>query len=72
MTNMVREAKAWTDAQILEVLHMRDHDGLSAKEIAAKTGRTKNSIVGLWNRIRENEHDGDAGDGTMPPRWWER
>ena len=72
MTNY-QPAHRWTDTEILEVLHMRDHRGMSAREIAIKTGRTKNSIIGLWDRInREMVDDTGIGNGTMPDGWWRR
>jgi len=67
---LVRQSNVWSDEEILEVLALRDVDGLSAKEIALMFGTTKNSIIGLWNRIAKAQESGDYGDGTMPARWW--
>jgi len=67
---LVRQSNVWSDRDILEVLALRDVDGLTAAEIAPKFGTTKNSIIGLWNRIARAQEPGDYGDGTMPARWW--
>lgn len=70
---IVRDTKAWPDEDILEVLHMRDNLGLSAQQIAKKTGRTRNGIIGLWNRINKAlADDTEIGNGTMPAEWWRR
>lgn len=68
-------AAAWTDEQILEVLHLRDHEGWSAQMVADRFNKSRNSVVGLLNRvdkaIKEYDPDGNQ-NGTMKPRWWKR
>lgn len=63
---------AWTDEQMLEALHLRDHAGLSYDSIGDRFGKSKNAVAGLFNRIRSEEQPGDAGNGTMKPKWWVR
>lgn len=70
---MTKPNHFWTDAEILEVLHMRDHRGMTAKQIAAATGKTKNAIIGLWHRVEAAMRDDNGtGNGTMPSDWWRR
>lgn len=76
---LARKGSVWAEEDILEVLYMSDHKGMSAAQIARrigeKTGRkvTRNSIIGLINRIaRDLREDTGIGNGTMPARWWER
>lgn len=64
--------KEWTDAEILEALTLSE-EGLSMKAVGERIGRSKNSVIGTINRIR-NEIAGqsETGNNTMPPRWWEQ
>lgn len=62
-----------TDEEILEALHMRDAERMTAEQIAHKMGVTKNKIVGLlWRIDNESKKRGSHMDGTMKPRWWVR
>jgi hypothetical protein len=64
---------AYTDAQILEMLDMRDRLGLSAAEIAPRFGVTKMAIIGVLHRVKTEAGrvgNADLQDGTMPKRWW--
>ncbi|QDP64884.1 MAG: hypothetical protein Unbinned5081contig1001_41 [Prokaryotic dsDNA virus sp.] len=68
-------APTWTDEQALEALHLRDFDGWSCQDIADRFGKTKNSVVGMLNRIdgEGKKHDPDGNqNGTMKPLWWRR
>ena len=71
---------AFADDEMVRILALRDIYGLSASEAAkamtARLGRrvTKNSIIGVWGRVRtegircgppESEHD-----GTWPREEW--
>lgn len=62
-----------TDEEMLEILHMRDHQGLSREQIAKKIGATKPYVGTLLRRIDQqtDEHfpPYDA-EGTLPPLWW--
>lgn len=62
----------WTDERILEALHLKDNEGMTAKAVAERMGVTRNSVIGMIHRIKVAEVDGDAGDHSMPPRWWRR
>ena len=63
---------AWSDAEMLEMLHLREIDGLSCAQAGERIGRNKNEVIGMHNRIGAAQEPGGAGDGTMPPRWWQR
>jgi len=62
----------WSDQEILEMLHLRDNEGLTCAEAGRRLGRGKNAVIGMWHRIARAQLPGDAGDGTMSPRWWKR
>lgn len=67
--------RAWTDEEVLEVLHLRDHHGLSAARIARRLGVSRFVITGLWRAINRAEQRFDAagvGNGTLAPKWWVR
>lgn len=59
----------WTDAEMLEALYMRDHQGMTGEQIGKKLGRSKNSVIGMWNRVNA-ETERSKHDGKMGPRWW--
>lgn len=70
---MPRPLPPLTDRQALDALDMRDNEGMTLEQIGARLGRSKNTIVGLFNRIRADTDATDAdgiGNGTMPRRWW--
>lgn len=46
-----------TDVELLELMHARDAEGVTAKVMAARLGRTRNAICGVWFRI---DRDADA------------
>lgn len=62
----------WTDARILEALHLSDIERLSYAEIADRFGTTRNSVAGTITRIRRTMTSDPPSkhDGSMPPRWW--
>ena len=65
----------WTDEECLEVLAKYDVDLMTFSEIASYYRVSKNSIIGLVNRIKTdtNKHFPPcAADGTMPARWWKK
>lgn len=65
------------DEELLRMLDMRDHQRLSARQIAARTGLSRGTICGALFRI---DRDADAvpcrcrrkanRDGGMPRGWW--
>lgn len=63
----------FSDHQILEMLHQKDHHGMTFAAIATAHGVTRASVAGLMFRINKDtdKHDPDGNqNGTMPPRWW--
>lgn len=76
-------AVSWTDGEILRVLD-RLADGASAAEVARQLGTTKNAILGLVKRVRDEMARADQAtqpgevpamkpenmDGGMPRHWW--
>lgn len=64
--------RAWSDEDILEALHLRDNENMKAADIARRVGFSRSSVLGQFHRIRTAEVEGDAGDCSMPPRWWRR
>lgn len=74
MTPTLGAPPLWTDEQILEALALMDVDGLSASEAGRRLRTTKNAILGMRFRVRASfvQWPDETGDGTMPPRWWQR
>lgn len=62
----------WDDRLDLEMLHLREVEGLSMTQVAARLGIGKNAVIGRIGRLRAAEAPGAAGDGTMGPRWWRK
>lgn len=62
----------WTDEDMLMALHLRDHEGLAYEAVGKRFGKSLGAIAGLFKRIADAEVDGDAGNGTMKPKWWAR
>lgn len=65
----------WTDEQMLEALHLRDHEGLTMAAIGKRVGQPRNAVIGMLGRINAAADKADphgVQDGTMPPRWWRR
>lgn len=67
----------WTGAALLEALHLRDVEGLTATPIADRLNAmfgarlTRSAVTGrLWHVDRAAAGHGAAGDGTMAPGWW--
>ena len=53
---MVKQAKGWSDHDMLDALQMRD-DNYTMKEIGLHFGYTKNAVIGMLNRVK-NESRG--------------
>jgi hypothetical protein len=65
----------WSDEQILEALHLRENVGESMQAIADHLGRSRNSVIGLMDRVIKETAASDQGgnqNGTMPEKWWKR
>lgn len=62
----------WDDRLDLEMLHLREVEGLSMKQVGARLGIGKNAVIGRIGRLRAAQEPGAAGDGTMPARWWRK
>lgn len=70
---MPRKHTEWTDAEMLEAAYLRDHKGYTASQIGAVLGRTRNSVIGMLNRLTKADDPNDDTKhlhGTMAPRWW--
>jgi len=65
------------DGRILMALHLVDVDGLTNQKAGEAVGMTKNAVIGIRNRIK-NEcnaiycacQKAENKDGGMPPMWW--
>ena len=57
-----------TDAELLEMLDMRDH-GMTCDAIGKHIKASKNAVVGLLYRITK-ETESSRHDGSMPQCWW--
>lgn len=73
MTDFTR----YDDEEVLHLLHLRDHDGLTAAQAAKATGRSRSSVLGIEKRVRDQcqRHfdlctKPENQDGGMPARWW--
>lgn len=67
-------AARMTDAEMLEIMDMKERLGLTGIEIARRTGKTRSAILGLTSRINGETDQHDLSphlNGTMPARWWE-
>ncbi|MFQ6551886.1 GcrA family cell cycle regulator [Aestuariibius insulae] len=66
------KATDWTDQRLLQLLHLRDVEGLTFAQIAERFGVSRSSVVGAYHRIDKVMRDvpADRHDGSMPPRWW--
>lgn len=60
---------SWSDEDLLEALSLISQ-GWTRKAVGQRTGRSKSSVIGMLNRIQNDEAHGSAGDGTMPAEWW--
>jgi chromosomal replication initiation ATPase DnaA len=65
----------WSDEELLTALHLRDHQGMTTREIGERMGRPHNSVIGALKRVNSeaDKHDADGiQNGTMKPLWWRR
>lgn len=63
-----------SDEEILNALHMRDHEGLTYAEISKRmNGLSRSGVSGLFSRIEKvtDKHDLTPHlNGTLAPDWW--
>jgi hypothetical protein len=69
----------WSDHDMLAALALQDVDGLSAQEIGTRLGATRNAVLGMFKRVRDDDAKvpdqclrPENCDGGMPARWWSR
>ena len=63
----------FSDREILQILHLKDVEGLTCRAIGERFGKSKNAIIGLLSRVNKETDASDPdgnGNGTMPPGWW--
>lgn len=66
-----------TDEMHLMMLHLTEVEGLSCKKAGEYFGKTKNSVIGVRNRVKNDEITCNCVDprnqnGGMRPLWWQR
>lgn len=68
---------AYTDAQLLDMLHRKEFVGDTATDIADRMGITRSAVMGHIRRIREAHKavpcectKAENKDGGMPVKWW--
>lgn len=64
------------DILCLNILHLTENEGLSARQAAEKLGTTKSAVLGFVNRVRNAQEPCECTkpenkDGGMPERWWD-
>ncbi|MFQ6552937.1 hypothetical protein AAD018_011425 [Aestuariibius insulae] len=62
----------WTDQRLLQLLHLKDVEGLTFGQIAVRFSASRSSVIGAYHRVDKVMRDvpSDRHDGSMPPRWW--
>ncbi|GGG77680.1 hypothetical protein GCM10011415_28240 [Salipiger pallidus] len=70
-----RKATRSDDGHILQMLHLRDHEGMTAYAIGKRCGTSRGGVAGRFKRIRDDEQPcacikPENKDGALPPRWW--
>lgn len=58
------------DLSVLNLLDLRDHEGLTSTQIAARTGKTRSAVMGALHRVDRARDPEAIQEGTMPRRWW--
>lgn len=64
------------DERVLNMLDLRDNEGMNTKELIAATGMTRGAISGAAWRVRSEEvpcmcRKRANQDGGMPRFWWD-
>lgn len=60
------------DATLLEIMRLRDVERLSYAEIAARVGRTRNTVAGLLKRINDETDHFDKTPHLNVVQPWKR
>ncbi|MDG3089202.1 hypothetical protein P7F88_25400 [Vibrio hannami] len=70
---------ALPDEMLLEAMHLTDNEGLTTAQAGEAIGVSKNTIIGVRNRINAEIalnpclcRKPENIDGGMPERWWQR
>jgi len=75
----MNEKTDWTDDELRRALFLRDAHGFSYRMVGDSIGRSKNSVIGMFNRIRKASDDipcqckkPENKDGGMFGKvWWD-
>lgn len=62
----------YTDEELLTALHLAENEGMSARDIATRLGRSRNGLIGAMYRVKRSVEPCPKHDGTMPPQWWKK
>lgn len=65
------------DEALLNLLYLREFDGMGMKEIGERVGMSKNAVIGQINRVMKDMvpcecRKPENRDGGMPNRWWKK
>ncbi len=62
------------DERLLQMLHLRDHEGLDYSDLADRYGTQRRLIRARLNRVdlATSREIGPALDGSQSPLWWRR
>lgn len=64
------------DEALLAMLDLRDGEGMSAGEIAARVGKSRSAVCGAFARVKNEEvtecrcERPENRDGAMGRKWW--
>ncbi|GLO70300.1 hypothetical protein MACH17_18170 [Phaeobacter inhibens] len=67
--------RGMSDEQLLNALHLRDHDGLTCGELAQRFRVSRGTMIGAMYRIDQDTDRSDPDgnkNGSMKPKWWKR
>lgn len=63
----------WTDAEMLTALHLYYAEGLSARAVAERLGRSWNATRAMLSKVNRETDKHDLSphlNGTMKADWW--
>lgn len=73
----VKKFSRLDDLEILEMLHLRDNEGMTMRQIGKMFGKTTGQVIGMIDRVRKADaaipdHCVDPANrnGGMGRRWW--